>query len=253
MAVHPGSGRSGGLFLALRRRVGHRRRQGLADVQPRRASARGTTPARRRSTDPTPAGSRRSGGSPPGARTRRSGSIHATPIVVNGYVYFGTATDPTFYKLTPDGKVRWSYRRTPASGGGAQVRQDCASSRRPTGSCARPSSPTTRSISPTWAAGSTRSTARPEPSGGRRVRAASDFPGAHPINVFFAGPIVAQRQADRRRRHARAGHLRRRHSTRAAPAVVSSSPSSPQDRHGHLEVRRRPQARALEAADHDQG
>ena len=38
------------------------------------------------------------------------GVIHATPVVVDGYVYFGTATDPTFYKLTPDGKVRWSYR-----------------------------------------------------------------------------------------------------------------------------------------------
>lgn len=38
------------------------------------------------------------------------GVVHATPVVVNGYVYFGTATDPTFYKLTPEGKVRWSYR-----------------------------------------------------------------------------------------------------------------------------------------------
>jgi polyvinyl alcohol dehydrogenase (cytochrome) len=38
------------------------------------------------------------------------GVIHATPVVVGGYVYFGTATEPTFYKLTPDGKVRWSYR-----------------------------------------------------------------------------------------------------------------------------------------------
>jgi polyvinyl alcohol dehydrogenase (cytochrome) len=39
------------------------------------------------------------------------GVIHATPIVVNGYVYFGTATlEPTFYKLAPDGTVRWSYR-----------------------------------------------------------------------------------------------------------------------------------------------
>src|SRR5436305_10917227 len=43
------------------------------------------------------------------------GVIHATPVVVDGYVYFGTATDPTFYKLTPDGKVRWSYRK-PARG-----------------------------------------------------------------------------------------------------------------------------------------
>jgi glucose dehydrogenase len=38
------------------------------------------------------------------------GVIHATPVVVAGCVYFGTATDPTFYKLTPDGKVAWSYR-----------------------------------------------------------------------------------------------------------------------------------------------
>ena len=40
------------------------------------------------------------------------GVIHATPVVVDGYVYFGTASDPTFYKLSPDGKVRWSYRNT---------------------------------------------------------------------------------------------------------------------------------------------
>jgi polyvinyl alcohol dehydrogenase (cytochrome) len=43
--------------------------------------------------------------------TLEIGVIHATPSVVNGYVYFGTVTAyPTFYKLTPDGKVRWSYR-----------------------------------------------------------------------------------------------------------------------------------------------
>ena len=45
------------------------------------------------------------------------GVIHATPIVVNGYVYFGTATDPAFYKLTPEGKVRWSYRNPARAGG----------------------------------------------------------------------------------------------------------------------------------------
>ncbi len=43
--------------------------------------------------------------------TDEIGVIHATPVVVNGYVYFGTATDPAFYKLRPDGKVRWTYRR----------------------------------------------------------------------------------------------------------------------------------------------
>ncbi|HJZ59885.1 MAG TPA: PQQ-binding-like beta-propeller repeat protein, partial [Gemmataceae bacterium] len=37
------------------------------------------------------------------------GSVHATPIVVDGCVYFGTATQPTFYKLAPDGTLKWSY------------------------------------------------------------------------------------------------------------------------------------------------
>src|ERR1043166_5550795 len=45
------------------------------------------------------------------------GVIHATPVVGDGYVYFGTATDSAFYKLTPDGKLRWSYRN-PARGPG---------------------------------------------------------------------------------------------------------------------------------------
>ena len=38
------------------------------------------------------------------------GVVHATPSVVAGEVYFGTATFPAFYKLAPDGKVRWVYR-----------------------------------------------------------------------------------------------------------------------------------------------
>jgi polyvinyl alcohol dehydrogenase (cytochrome) len=37
------------------------------------------------------------------------GAVTGTPVVVNGYVYFGTATLPTVYKLTPNGKVKWSY------------------------------------------------------------------------------------------------------------------------------------------------
>jgi polyvinyl alcohol dehydrogenase (cytochrome) len=37
------------------------------------------------------------------------GVVHAT-VVVNGHVYFGTETNPTFYKLAPDGKVKWAYR-----------------------------------------------------------------------------------------------------------------------------------------------
>src|SRR5262245_11013525 len=32
------------------------------------------------------------------------GIVHGTPVVVNGYVYFGTETFPTVYKLMPDGR-----------------------------------------------------------------------------------------------------------------------------------------------------
>src|SRR5262249_53277283 len=38
------------------------------------------------------------------------GVVHATPSVVGGEVYFGTATFPAFYKLSPDGRQRWVYR-----------------------------------------------------------------------------------------------------------------------------------------------
>jgi len=38
------------------------------------------------------------------------GVVHATPAVVNGEVYFGTATFPAFYKLDKDGKQLWVYR-----------------------------------------------------------------------------------------------------------------------------------------------
>ncbi len=37
------------------------------------------------------------------------GVVHATPSVVNGYVFFGTATYPAFYCLDPNGKMLWKY------------------------------------------------------------------------------------------------------------------------------------------------
>jgi polyvinyl alcohol dehydrogenase (cytochrome) len=46
---------------------------------------------------------------PPGAGFD-IGVIHATPAVVNGHVYFGTVNRPAFYKLTPDGKLKWYFR-----------------------------------------------------------------------------------------------------------------------------------------------
>src|SRR5882762_6587178 len=47
---------------------------------------------------------------PAAGSTQTVGVVHATPSVVNGEVYFGTATDPAFYKLAPDGTLRWTYR-----------------------------------------------------------------------------------------------------------------------------------------------
>jgi outer membrane protein assembly factor BamB len=47
---------------------------------------------------------------PPRGADFEIGVIHATPVVVNGYVYFGTVNKPAFYKLTPDGRVKWSFR-----------------------------------------------------------------------------------------------------------------------------------------------
>ncbi|MCS6866156.1 MAG: PQQ-binding-like beta-propeller repeat protein [Gemmataceae bacterium] len=45
--------------------------------------------------------------------SRTIGVVHGTPVVVAGCVYFATATEPTVYKLTPDGQLEWSYRLTP--------------------------------------------------------------------------------------------------------------------------------------------
>ncbi len=38
------------------------------------------------------------------------GTVHMTPAVVDGKVYFGTATDAAFYKLDANGQVLWEYR-----------------------------------------------------------------------------------------------------------------------------------------------
>ena len=38
------------------------------------------------------------------------GVVHCTPAIVDGEVYFGTATFPHFYKLNRNGKLLWTYR-----------------------------------------------------------------------------------------------------------------------------------------------
>lgn len=52
----------------------------------------------------------------------RVGVIHATPTVVNGYVYFGTATYPAFYKIKPNGKPEWIFRPYGDSKTGSTIR-----------------------------------------------------------------------------------------------------------------------------------
>jgi polyvinyl alcohol dehydrogenase (cytochrome) len=131
------------------------------------------------------------------------GVIHATPVVVDGYVYFGTATDPTFYKLTPDGKVRWSYRnpaRGPAPGRarGPQAGATNASANRNVrfqssaegifASALVTEDSVFFSDIGGWFYALDRAT------GSERWKLnarGKEFPGAHPVNVFFASPILA--------------------------------------------------------------
>ena len=120
------------------------------------------------------------------------GVIHATPVVVNGYVYFGTATDPAFYKLAPDGKIKWSYRNpaaAPASGSGADRKARFQSS--PDGIFA--SALVTDDTVYFGDAGGW-FFALDRASGAERWKVnarAAPFPGAHPLNVFFSSAILA--------------------------------------------------------------
>jgi glucose dehydrogenase len=141
------------------------------------------------------------------------GVIHATAIVVDGYVYFGTATDPTFYKLTPDGKVRWSYRRVKR----AESAKGAPKQPRPSKT---PGVPSDSGRADDAAAG-TRFQTAPDgiyasalvtqdsvffcdiggwiyaldrATGAERWKLNSrvaPFPGAHMLNCFFASPILA--------------------------------------------------------------
>src|SRR5687767_13074855 len=49
---------------------------------------------------------------PPRGADFEIGVVHATPSVVDGHVYFGTASDPAFFALKPDGSLKWAYRNS---------------------------------------------------------------------------------------------------------------------------------------------
>jgi polyvinyl alcohol dehydrogenase (cytochrome) len=127
------------------------------------------------------------------------GVIHATPIVVDGYVYFGTATNPTFYKLTPDGKVRWSYRN-PAYGKGWKPPEPGQDDKKPRGSRFQTSEQGILGSALVtkdtvyfgdiggWYYALDRATGEERWKLNARGK---EFPGSHALNVFFASPILA--------------------------------------------------------------
>jgi polyvinyl alcohol dehydrogenase (cytochrome) len=127
------------------------------------------------------------------------GVIHATPTVVDGYVYFGTATYPAFYKLRPDGKLCWSYRN-PAYGTAQQRPPAAGLDKLPLltriqltvngifSSALVTDDTVYFDDTAGWIYALNRST------GAERWKVnsrAKEFPGAHAANVFFASPIMA--------------------------------------------------------------
>jgi outer membrane protein assembly factor BamB len=120
------------------------------------------------------------------------GVVHATPVVVGGCVYFGTATDPTFYKLSPDGKVRWSYRNPDrAAAPGSDTNRNVRFQPSPDGIF---SSALVTEDTVFFGDTGGRFYALDRNTGAERWKLnarAEGFPGAHPINVFMASPIFA--------------------------------------------------------------
>jgi polyvinyl alcohol dehydrogenase (cytochrome) len=122
--------------------------------------------------------------------TAEIGVIHATPVVVNGYVYFGTATDPAFYKLSPDGKVRWTYRRDGVGRAAptGKNRFQAADAGIMTSALVTDDTVYFADLAG-WICALDRAT------GSERWKLnsrAPEFPGAHPINLFFAGPLLVR-------------------------------------------------------------
>lgn len=123
------------------------------------------------------------------------GVVHATPTVVNGYVYFGTNTNPTFYKLTPDGKVKWSYKPT---GRAAQANQqrggggNRSGNRLPVGDGIMSSALVTEdSVYFADLAGMVYSLDRFTGKEQWKLDTKSEnFPEPHPFNCLFASPIL---------------------------------------------------------------
>jgi polyvinyl alcohol dehydrogenase (cytochrome) len=116
------------------------------------------------------------------------GVISGTPVVVNGYVYFGTATLPAVYKLTPDGKRQWIYRPKNA----ALLPTSVVTSGLPDSGFANSPLVTADTVYIADVGG--RLYALERATGKERWvvdTRAKPFPGAHASNCIFAAPILA--------------------------------------------------------------
>jgi glucose dehydrogenase len=117
------------------------------------------------------------------------GAIHATPAVVNGYTYFGTATYPMFYKIAPNGKLKWKYEP------GNEMRRRRRNHQRLKGDTPKDgifSSALVTEDSVYFGDISGVAYCLDRQTGKEKWTVdsqAEDFPGAHPFNVIMASPI----------------------------------------------------------------
>lgn len=128
---------------------------------------------------------------PPAGSTEKIGAVHATPIVVDGCVYFGTVIGPSIYKLAPDGKVAWKYRNPDAAKPAASLLPTPFSL--PTdGYITSPlvTEDTAYAVDlGGWIVALDRETGKERWKLSTRT---GQFPGAHPSNCIFAAPILAE-------------------------------------------------------------
>ena len=126
--------------------------------------------------------------------SQKIGMICATPSVVNGYVYFGTATFPAFYKLKPNGDLAWKFQ---LGSEGEKIRFQEMESQGliPRGGVYSSALITKDSVY----FGSVKGTAYclDRKTGNERWRVdsrATGFPGKHHANVIMASPIFCREQ-----------------------------------------------------------
>ena len=117
------------------------------------------------------------------------GPVHATPVVVDGHVYFGTVTQPTFYCLSPDGKLKWSYPLSarPAAKGSDATKED--QSPGTYGSALVTDDGVYFADLAGFLYALDRRTGKEKWKVDTRVKT---FPDAHPLNGTFASPILAE-------------------------------------------------------------